>query len=79
MMLDCFGVPEYFATDVGDVEDAGGGNIRIVRCIKRGGVLVPVYSLVTPALQMVIDAPRVREVAIEILKRENINFTPPHH
>ena len=48
-LLDTFGVPEYFTTHLGDVEDAGGGMIRIVRCVQRGGVLIPVVSCIVPA------------------------------
>lgn len=76
-MLDAFGVPEYFCTDIGAVEDAGGGNIRVVRCIRRSGVLIPVYSLVTPALGMIVDSVRVREMAEAILN--SAQLATAHH
>jgi hypothetical protein len=52
MMIDTFGVPEYYSDRIGDIEDAGNGMIRVVRCIERHGVLIPVFSLVTPAIAM---------------------------
>lgn len=48
-MLDTFGVPEFFADHIGAMEDAGHGLMRVVKCIKRKGVLIPVYSFVSPA------------------------------
>lgn len=47
-MLDCFGVPEVFATHR-RMENAGGGCIRIINCITRDGVLTPVSAVVFPA------------------------------
>lgn len=60
-------VPEYFATDVGLIEDAGGGNCRMIRCIKRRGLLWPVYSLVTPTEAMVKQSAAVHAQAQRIL------------
>ena len=51
-VLDCVGVPEYIATHIGAVEDAGFGLIRIIRCIVRNDVLVPVVSIVVPAMSV---------------------------
>ena len=65
-VLDCIGVPEYFTTHIGAMEDAGNGMIRVVRCIERGGVLIPVLSVVTPAVSVLQDAPRFREMAKKI-------------
>lgn len=69
-VLDCIGVPEYFTTHVGSIEDAGSGMIRIVRCIERNGLLIPVCSLVTPALEVLQDGPRFREIAIRVVQKE---------
>ncbi|MDP1602452.1 MAG: hypothetical protein Q8M03_04220, partial [Legionella sp.] len=46
-LLECIGVPEYFATTT-RLEDAGGGNVRIFNCIKRNGVLIPSCSVIFP-------------------------------
>lgn len=62
-MLDTFGIPEYFVTHVGSIEDAGGGMIRIVRCVERGGVLIPVFSSVTPALAILKISPTLIDFA----------------
>lgn len=48
-MLDTIGVPEFFVTHAGSIEDAGDGLVRVVRCVVRHGVLVPVYSTISPA------------------------------
>lgn len=68
-LLDCVGVPEYFTTHVGSIEDAGSGMIRIVRCIERNGLLIPICSLVTPALEVLQDGPRFREIAMRVAKK----------
>jgi hypothetical protein len=68
VMLDTFGVPEFFSTDVGAIEDAGDGMIRLIRCVKRNGVLIPVFSFVTPALAMLAIGPTIRAVAMQIAR-----------
>lgn len=40
--------PDFYATHLGKVEDAGGGNVRLYLCIRRGDHLEPVYSVVIP-------------------------------
>lgn len=40
--------PEYFVTDIGKIEHAGGGNLRVWCCVRRGNVLEPVYTVVIP-------------------------------
>lgn len=67
-MLDAIGVPEYFSTHTGDIEDAGGGMVRVIRCIERHGVLVPVYSAVAPAESMLRTGPEIREFCLRMLK-----------
>ena len=49
-IIDTFGVPEFFVTHCGKLEDIGHGLMRDIRCIKRGNLLQPVYSVVQPAL-----------------------------
>jgi hypothetical protein len=67
-ILDTAGVPEYWSCCTGVVEDASDGNIRIVRCIKRNGVLIPVMSSVMPALSALRDSITVREVAQQVIQ-----------
>jgi hypothetical protein len=69
-MLDLFGVPEFWADRIGAIEDAGFGMMRVVRCIERNGVLVPVFSCVTPALGVLQDNARFREIAQQIVRKE---------
>ena len=68
--LDCIGVPEYFTTHLGSVEDVGNGLIRMVRCVQRNGVLIPVFSVVLPFASLV-DVPRIRERAQKIAGMES--------
>ena len=69
-MLDTFGVPEFYSDRIGSLEDAGNGMVRAVRCIERKGVLIPVFSYITPAVCIMKDALRFREIAEEIVCRE---------
>lgn len=67
-MLDTFGVPEFFSTHLGALEDAGDGMMRVIRCIKRGGVLIPVVTVIMPGASILSDGPRFREMAREIMR-----------
>lgn len=49
--IDITGIPEYFFCH-NELEDAGDGLIRIVRYIKRNGIIQPVCSTVSPALSV---------------------------
>lgn len=69
-MLDTFGVPEFFTTHLGALEDAGGGMLRVIRCIERRGVLIPVVSVIMPALNVLQDSPRFREVTQKVARGE---------
>ncbi len=62
-VLDCVGVPEYIATHIGRVEDAGFGLIRIIRCIVSNGVLVPVVSTVIPAMSVLDGTTLIYDLA----------------
>lgn len=66
-VLDCVGVPEYFSTHVAAIEDAGGGLVRIVRCVERNGLLIPVFTCVTPAASILQNGPMFREIAEKVL------------
>ena len=61
-MADAYGIPEYFATHV-RTEDAGGGCIRIYNCTLRGGLLIPQYTVVFPAMLLVTSAKKIYEIS----------------
>jgi hypothetical protein len=65
--LDCVGVPEYFVTHLGAVEDVGNGLIRTVMCIQRNGTLIPVFSCVMPAGALLKNMPTITDSAREIV------------
>lgn len=67
-MLDDAHVQEFFYSHIGAIEDAGSGLIRIVRCIERHGVLVPVISTVCPALSALKLSKDANEFARMILR-----------
>lgn len=67
-VLDCFGVPEYFTTHLGEIEDAGNGLVRVVRCIKRNGVLIPVFSQIIPAMAVLESLPTVSNMSHKVLR-----------
>lgn len=73
-MLDTFGVPEFWSDRLGAVEDAGNGMVRTVRCIERNGVLIPVFCCITPAVAMLRDGPRYKDICLKV-----INETAPAH
>ena len=71
-MLDCVGVPEFFITVIGRVEPAGAGCIRLYGCSEKGGLLVPQYTVVMPALSMISATKFVRETALDIFQKEHM-------
>jgi hypothetical protein len=48
--------PEYYCTEVGRIEPAGGDNLRIYMCVRRGSILEPMYSVVMPIAALSIAA-----------------------
>lgn len=70
-MLESYGVPEHFITDVGKIESAGGGNIRVFHYTRRDRLLVPVYTAVMHAESLIFNAEAVKRAALEIFRREN--------
>ncbi|UQD69231.1 hypothetical protein JEY40_24765 [Bradyrhizobium japonicum] len=70
-MLDDAHVQEIFYTHFGPMEDAGNGMVRIVRCIERHGVLVPVISTVCPALAALKLSKDVNEFTRRILREHS--------
>jgi len=71
LAIDTFGVPEFFTTHL-HLEAAGNGLIRSIRLIERGGIMIPVFSYVTPASSMIINGPMHKEFAQETLRLERV-------
>lgn len=67
-MLDAINAPEFYTTHTGLIEDAGDGAIRVIRCVKRGGVLVPVYSSVLPATCCLRSIEAARDFCLKLLR-----------
>lgn len=66
LMIDAIGIPEYFITDVGRVEEAGGGCLRVYNCIKRAGQLVPVFTVIVPREALMVCGTAVTNAVREI-------------
>lgn len=49
-------------------EDAGDGQMRIIRYVRHNGVIVPIFSYVTPAVSMIRDGSAAVEFARQILR-----------
>ena len=77
-LLESANVPEYFITDVGLTENAGGGNVRIYNCQRRGRFLVPQCTVVIPAVNLIIAARRVEDAAHEVFNIEQMSGALAH-
>lgn len=66
-ILDCVGVPEFYSDRLGALEDAGSGMLRVVRCIERRGILIPVFSFILPAVSVLEECARCQDVARQIM------------
>jgi hypothetical protein len=64
--IDIFGVPEYFSSHVGAIEDAGYGMVRLVR-ITRNGVQQAVCSNVASAESILRLCRDAEAVATKVL------------
>jgi len=71
-MLDTIGVPEFFVTHVGAIEEAGDGLMRVVSCVQRHRALVPVYSKVIPACHVLRLAPELIDFARKVLLEQRV-------
>ena len=72
-MADAYGCPEFYAPHIGLIEDAGCGNLRIFRCVKRGGMLVPVFSLIAPIETLLADVPVMRDIVANYIRANRRN------
>lgn len=75
MMIDAIGIPEYFITEIGRIEEAGGGCLRVYNCIKRAGHLVPVFSVIIPRDALVVCGLAAVAAAREIIKPQLISIS----
>lgn len=61
-MVDAFGVPTYYVTDIVQ-EDAGNGNVRIWLCTKRADVLIPQCELIMAARAAIACSSEAKDFA----------------
>jgi len=67
-MMDTFGVPEFFADHIGAIEDVGNGMIRVIKCVRRQGTLIPVYSFICPATMAIHNDGLMRTFALRMVQ-----------
>jgi hypothetical protein len=68
-LIDCVGVPTFYVT-VAISEPCGGGNVRVMNCAERHGVLIPQVEIIIPAINLVTAARHVIETAQRVFKLE---------
>lgn len=52
-LADVIGLPTYFI-DTSIPEDAGNGNVRLIGCVTRNGVLIPQYQSVMHSTRLIV-------------------------
>ncbi len=72
LMIDAIGIPEYFVTEVGRIEQAGGDCLRIYNCIRRAGQLVPLFTVVIPKDAVILAATKVITAARDTMEAREI-------
>ena len=70
IIADAFGVPTFYVTDIVK-EDAGAGNIRIMNCQRRNGILIPQCEIIVPACRLLPIGKEVSAFAHDIFMREH--------
>jgi hypothetical protein len=80
-MVDIPGIPEYFMTEVGRTEGAGGDCVRIYNCVERGGFLIPQCTVIIPARSLIVASRVVSEAAQKVFAIEHAEKRQPirHH
>lgn len=68
-MADSFGVPTFYVTDIVK-EDAGAGNVRIMNCQLRNGILIPQCEIIVPAVRLLAMGREASAFALELYHRE---------
>jgi hypothetical protein len=76
--IEMLGVPEFYTDRFGGIEHAGNGIVRLIRSAQRGGAIVPVVTLVCPAIELLRSATLTRDY-LEKMMREGSDhhFRPP--
>lgn len=62
-------LPVYFIDTV-LTEDAGDGNVRVINCVTRGGVLVPQFEVIIHASRLLLAGRAVAEKAQAVFNTE---------
>lgn len=57
--------PEYFVTNIGRVESAGRGNVRVYCCVQKGLAMEPAYTVVVPIESLAVMARYCLKVAAD--------------
>jgi hypothetical protein len=65
-MMDAMSVQDVYVTGA-MFEDAGDGQMRVIRFVKHNNVIVPIFSYVTPAVAMIRDGMAAVEFARRVL------------
>jgi hypothetical protein len=52
-IADVIGLPVYYI-DTAIPEDAGNGNVRIINCVTRHGVLIPQYECIIHSTRLIV-------------------------
>jgi hypothetical protein len=68
-LMDAVSVQDIYVTGA-LFEDAGDGQMRVVRFVRHNGVIVPIFSYVTPAIAMIRDGTAAVEFARNLLKEQ---------
>lgn len=68
--VDLCGIPEFFITST-RIEDAGYGMVREVGCINRGNHVLPVVSIVQPAVTVLQMNRELELIVRQIIRGDN--------
>ena len=77
-MADTFGVPTFYATHV-IRENAGYGNVRVLNCTMRGGILIPNSEVIFPATQIVTVCRDIASFAQDLFLAEQMMMAGGRH
>lgn len=68
-LADVTGLPVYYM-DTAVAEHAGDGNVRVLNCITRNGILIPVCEIIIHSARLMIAARTVSATAEEVFNHE---------
>lgn len=66
-------IPTYYVTDV-FMEDAGGGNVRILNCERKSGNLVPLFEVILPAAALLPMGRNISDFAQAIFNETQLRL-----